>query len=149
MVKNVDATTDKVALKISARGRPYRAVDCGLTFEGVKIPEEARRFASGMGQQAMMMLYMKETAGELRGRGRRAAATGLGSGIGLRCHPLPQQMQQAQAQTAAQNAAAQPKLVVCPTCSTPNPWGRSSAGTAARPPAAGEAQVLGMQRGRA
>jgi len=141
MVKNVDATTDKVALKISdeAARIGLKIVDC--TFEGVKIPEEARRFASGMGQQAMMMQYMKETASELKGsEGGGAAATGLGAGIGLSMPFLfQQQMQQAQAQTAAQNAAAQAqKLVVCPNCSTPNPLGTKfcgNCGSSLLPPA--------------
>jgi len=49
LVKNVDETTDKVALKISdeAARIGLKIVDC--VFEGVKIPEEARRFASGVG----------------------------------------------------------------------------------------------------
>jgi membrane protease subunit (stomatin/prohibitin family) len=65
LVKNVDETTDKVTLIISdeAARIGLKILDC--TFEGVKIPEEARRFASGIGQQAMVMQYMKETAAEL------------------------------------------------------------------------------------
>jgi membrane protease subunit (stomatin/prohibitin family) len=65
LVKNVDETTDKVALIIrdEAARIGLKIIDC--VFEGVKIPEEARRFASGMGQQAMAMQYMKETTAEL------------------------------------------------------------------------------------
>ena len=40
----------------------------------VNIPEEARRFASGMGQQAMAMQYAKETAEVLPGDGGAARA---------------------------------------------------------------------------
>jgi len=84
LVKNVDGTTDIVSLKISdeARRIGLKIIDC--VFEGVKIPEEARRFASGVGSQAMTMQYMKETATELKGsEGGGAAAAGLGAGIGL------------------------------------------------------------------
>lgn len=140
-VKNVDATTDKVALKISdeAARIGLKIIDC--VFEGVKIPEEARRFASGMGSQAMMMQYMKETATELKGSdGGGAAATGLGAGIGLGMpFFMQQQMQQQQAQAAAQNASAQAqKLVICPACGGQNPLGMKfcgSCGGSLAPPA--------------
>ena len=82
VVKNVDETTDKIGLIISdeAARIGLKVLDC--VFEGVKIPEEARRFASGVGQQAMMMQYMKETASELPSDGG-AAGVGVGAGIGL------------------------------------------------------------------
>jgi membrane protease subunit (stomatin/prohibitin family) len=116
LVKSVDVTTDKVALKISDEaGRVgLRIIDA--VFEGVKIPEEARRFASGVGQQAMMMQYMKETASELKGsEGGGTAAAGLGAGVGLGMpFILAQQMGQAGAQMPQQ-------LVVCPSCGTKNP----------------------------
>ena len=123
LVKNVDVTTDKVALKISdeAARIGLKIVDC--VFEGVKIPEEARRFASGLGSQAMMMQYMKETATELKGsEGGGAAATGLGAGIGLTMpFMIAQQMQQA--------GGAQPQqVVVCPNCGTKNPVGMKFCG---------------------
>jgi len=116
VVKNVDMTTDKVALKISDEGARVglKIVDC--VFEGIKIPEEARRFASGVGAQAMAMQYMKETAAELKGtQGGGAAAAGVGAGVGLTMpFMVAQQMQQAQ--------AAQPQqLVVCPSCGAKNP----------------------------
>lgn len=116
LVKNVDETTDKVALKISdeAARIGLKIVDC--VFEGVKIPEEARRFASGMGAQAMTMQYMKETAGELKNApGGGAAAAGVGAGIGLTMpYMINQQMQQAQ--------QAQPQqLVICQNCGGKNP----------------------------
>jgi membrane protease subunit (stomatin/prohibitin family) len=116
IVKSVDVTTDKVGLKISDEaGRVgLRIIDC--VFEGVKIPEEARRFTSGMGSQAMMMQYMKETATELKdSQGGGAAAAGLGAGVGLGMpFILASQMGQAGAQPPQQ-------LVVCPSCGAKNP----------------------------
>lgn len=129
LVQNVDETTDKVALKISDEaGRiGIKVIDC--VFEGVKIPEDARRFASGMGSQAMMMQYMKETASELKGSdGGGAAATGLGAGIGLSMPFLfQQQMQQAQA------AAQQQPLVVCQSCGFKNPASFKFCGSCGKP----------------
>jgi len=123
LVKNVDLTTDKVTLKISDEaGRVgLKVIDC--VFEGVKIPEEARRFASGMGQQAMMMQYMKETATELKGsEGGGAAAAGVGAGVGLTMpFIMAQQMQQAQAQQGQQ-------VVICQTCGAKNPVGTKFCG---------------------
>ncbi|MGB9676048.1 MAG: SPFH domain-containing protein [Candidatus Bathyarchaeales archaeon] len=120
LVRNVDATTDKVTLKISneAARVGLKVIDC--VFEGVKIPEEARRFASGMGAQAMMMQYMKETATELKGsEGGGAAAAGLGAGMGLTMpYIMAQQMQQTQAQ----------QLVICPSCGAKNPVGTKFCG---------------------
>ena len=116
LVKNVDITTDKVALKISDEGARIglKIIDC--VFEGVNIPEEARRFASGVGAQAMTMQYMKETAAELKGaEGGGAAAAGVGAGIGLTMpFMMAQQMQQAQAAQAQQ-------VVMCPSCGAKNP----------------------------
>src|SRR3989304_77469 len=116
LVKNVDITTDKVALKISDEGARIglKIIDC--VFEGVNIPEEARRFASGVGAQAMTMQYMKETAAELKGAdGGGAAAAGGGAGIGLTMpFMMAQQMQQAQAAQAQQ-------VVMCPSCGAKNP----------------------------
>lgn len=121
VVKNVDATTDKVTLKISdeAARVGLKVIDC--VFEGVKIPEEARRFASGMGAQAMTMQYMKETATELKGsEGGGAAAAGLGAGMGLTMpYVMAQQMQQTQAQ----------QVVVCPNCGAKNPVGMKFCGS--------------------
>jgi predicted amidophosphoribosyltransferase len=112
-VKNVDETTDKVSLKISdeASRIGLKIIDC--VFEGVKIPEEARRFASGIGAQAMTMQYMKETAAELKtAPGGGAAAAGLGAGIGLTMpYMINQQMQQGQAQ----------QLIICQNCGAKNP----------------------------
>lgn len=152
VVKNVDITTDKVALKISdeAARIGLKIIDC--VFEGVKIPEEARRFASGMGAQAMTMQYMKETAAELKGsEGGGAAAAGVGAGIGLTMpYMIAQQMQQAQAgkpqevvlcpKCGAKNAAgvkfcgncgaslAPMPTIVCPSCKAENPAGMKFCG---------------------
>jgi membrane protease subunit (stomatin/prohibitin family) len=115
LVKNVDATTDKVALKISDEGARVGLKIIDTVFEGVKIPEEARRFASGVGAQAMYMQYMKETAAELKDTGGGgAAAAGVGAGIGLTMPFMMAQQMQGQAQPAQQ-------LVVCPSCGTKNP----------------------------
>ncbi len=123
VVKNVDITTDKVALKISdeAARIGLKIIDC--IFEGVKIPEEARRFASGMGAQAMTMQYMKETAAELKGsEGGGAAAAGLGAGMGLTMpYIMAQQMQQAQ-------AGKPQELVICQKCGAKNPTGTKFCG---------------------
>lgn len=121
VVKNVDATTDKVALKISDEAARIGLKIVDLVFEGVKIPEEARRFASGVGAQAMTLQYMKETASELKtAPGGGAAAVGLGAGIGLTMpYMINQQMQQGQAQ----------QLVICQSCGAKNPVGTKFCGT--------------------
>jgi membrane protease subunit (stomatin/prohibitin family) len=125
VVKSVDATTEKVTLKISdeAARVGLKVIDC--VFEGVKIPEEARRFASGLGAQAMVMQYMKETATELKGsEGGGAAAAGLGAGMGLTMpYMMAQQMQQAQAAAQAQ------QLVICQSCGAKNPVGTKFCGS--------------------
>ena len=81
LVKNVDETTDKIALVINDEARRAGLTIIDTVFEGVKIPEEARRFASGVGQQAMAMQYAKETAQVLPQDGG-AAGAGLGAGLG-------------------------------------------------------------------
>jgi len=157
IVKNVDVTTDKVALKISdeAARIGLKIIDC--VFEGVKIPEEARRFASGVGAQAMTMQYMKETASELKGsEGGGAAAAGVGAGLGLTMpFMMAQQMQQAQAgkpqevvicpKCGAKNTAGMkfcgncgasllPKpMVICPNCKAENPAGMKFCGNCGKP----------------
>jgi membrane protease subunit (stomatin/prohibitin family) len=124
LVKNVDETTDKVALKIKDEAARIGLRIIDTVFEGVKIPEEARRFASGVGQQAMAMQYMKETASELPEGGGGAAGAGLGAGIGLAMgQTMGQSMQQ-------QQAPAQPqKVVICPKCGAENPVGNKFCGS--------------------
>jgi membrane protease subunit (stomatin/prohibitin family) len=123
LTKNVDITTDKVALQISdeAARIGMKIIDC--VFEGVKIPEEARRFASGLGAQAMTMQYMKETASELKGSaGGGAAAAGVGAGLGLTMpFMMAQQMQQAQ-------AGKPQELVICQKCGAKNTAGMKFCG---------------------
>jgi len=120
IVKNVDESTDKVALIITDEaGRiGLKILDC--VFEGVKIPEEARRFASSVGQQAMAMQYMKETAAELPPGGGGAAGAGIGAGMGLAMGTqMAQQMRP---------AAAPERLVICPNCGAQNPVGNKFCG---------------------
>jgi len=121
LVKNVDATTDKVALKISDEAARIGLKVIDTVFEGVKIPEEARRFASGVGQQAMMMQYMKETAEVLPEGGGGAAAAGVGAGMGLAMGTtVAQQMQK---------PAAPQQLVICQSCGAQNPVGTKFCGS--------------------
>jgi membrane protease subunit (stomatin/prohibitin family) len=117
LVKNVDETTDKVTLKIRDEAGRIGLKVIDNVFEGVEIPEEARRFSSGIGQQAMMMQYMKETAGELPPGGGGAAAAGIGAGVGLTMGTtLARTMQPSQAPTVQ-------RVIVCPKCGTQNPVG--------------------------
>jgi len=115
MVKNVDETTDKVALKINDEAARIGLKIIDTTFEGVKIPEEARRFASGVGQQAMAMQYMKETAEVLPEGGGGAAGAGVGAGMGLAMGTtMARQMQQ---------PGAPQQVVICQNCGAQNPFG--------------------------
>jgi len=116
IVTNLDETTDKIGLIISDEVARIglKVIDC--IFEGVKIPEEARRFASGIGQQAMMMQYMKETASELP-PGGGAAGAGVGAGIGLAMGArLAESMQ------PSQTTAPQPpqEMINCQKCGFQN-----------------------------
>ena len=121
VVKNVDETTDKVSLIISdeAARIGLKIIDC--LFEGVKIPEEARRFATGIGREAMAMQYMKETAEVLpEGGGGGAAAAGVGAGVGLAMGTtLAKQMER---------PAAPQQLVVCQSCGATNQVGTKFCG---------------------
>jgi membrane protease subunit (stomatin/prohibitin family) len=118
VVRNVDETTDKVSLIISdeAARAGITIIDC--VFEGVKIPEEARRFASGMGQQAMTMQYMKETAAVLP-PGGGAAGAGVGAGMGLAMGT---------AMTKAMQDQGAQQVVVCRSCGAQNPVGNKFCG---------------------
>ena len=124
LVKNVDETTDKVALIISDEAARIGLKIVDTVFEGVKIPEEARRFASGVGQQAMAMQYAKETVAELPpGGGGGAAAAGVGAGIGIGVGAqMAKTMQQPQAPAAPQ------QLIVCQSCGAQNPVGTKFCG---------------------
>ena len=120
LVKNVDETTDKVALIINDEARRAGLTVVDTVFEGVKIPEEARRFASGIGQQAMAMQYAKETA-EVLPQGGGAAAAGLGAGIGI---SLGSQMVR-----ATQPEAQPQQVILCPKCGSQNPMGQKYCGS--------------------
>ena len=123
LVKNVDETTDKVALIIRDEAARIGLKIVDTVFEGVKIPEEARRFASGVGQQAMAMQYAKETVAELPPGGGGAAAAGVGAGIGLGVGAtMAKTMQPSQAPAAPQ------QLIVCQSCGAQNPVGTKFCG---------------------
>jgi membrane protease subunit (stomatin/prohibitin family) len=115
LVRNVDEVTDKITLIINNEARRAGMTIVDTVFEGVKIPEEARRFASGMGQQAMAMQYAKETAQVLPSDGGGAAGAGLGAGLGLGIGA--QMMKGMQAEPATQ------RMVICPNCGHQNPEG--------------------------
>jgi len=68
-----------------------------LKFDGIEIPEEARRFTTSIGQQAMTMQYLKETAGEI-GNSGAGGAFGMGAGM-----IMPWMIMQQHAQTSSQN----------------------------------------------
>jgi membrane protease subunit (stomatin/prohibitin family) len=118
LVRNVDEVTDGVQVKIGDEAGRIGIKVVDTLFEGVTIPEEARRFASGMGQQAMAMQYVKETAEVLPEGGGGAAGAGLGAGLGI---SLGQQMMQGQQQPAQQ-------MVLCPHCNAQNPVGQKFCG---------------------
>ncbi|MDQ1280109.1 MAG: hypothetical protein QG670_1371 [Thermoproteota archaeon] len=119
LVKNVDETTDKVALVINNEARRVGLTIVDTVFEGVTIPEEARRFASGVGQQAMAMQYAKETAAVLPADGG-AAGAGLGAGLGLSLGA--QMMRAAQPETQPQ------QVVICSKCGSQNRVGQKFCG---------------------
>jgi membrane protease subunit (stomatin/prohibitin family) len=122
LVKNVDETTDKVSLKIRDEASRIGIKVIDTVFEGVQIPEEARRFASGVGQQAMMMQYAKETAGELP-PGGGAAGAGLGAGVGIAMgSTMAKTMQQAQTEAPVK------QLIACLSCGATNPLGTKFCG---------------------
>lgn len=114
LVRNVDEITDQTALIINSEARRAGLTVIDAVFEGVKIPEEARRFASGMGQQAMAMQYAKETAQSLPSDSG-AAGAGLGAGIGLGLG--------AQMVRGMQSEPATQRVIVCHNCGVQNPEG--------------------------
>jgi membrane protease subunit (stomatin/prohibitin family) len=113
VVKNVDETTDKIALIIKDEAARIGLKIIDTVFEGVKIPEEARRFATTMGQQAMTLQYMKETTAEIPEGGGGAAAAGVGAGVGIAMGTaLGKAMQPSQG-----NAQ---QVILCPNCGAQN-----------------------------
>ena len=123
VTKNVDETTDKVALIIKDEAARIGLKIIDTVFEGVKIPEEARRFATTMGQQAMTMQYMKETTSELP-EGGGAAGVGIGAGIGIAMgNALGKAMQPQQ-----QGGAMPQQVMLCPNCGAQNAAGTKFCG---------------------
>ena len=122
VVKNVDETTDKVSLIIKDEAARIGLKIIDAVFEGVKIPEEARRFATTMGQQAMTMQYMKETTAELP-EGGGAAGAGVGAGIGIAMGNAL-----GQAMTPSKGSGAPQQVVLCPNCGTQNNVGAKFCG---------------------
>jgi len=122
VVKNVDETTDKVSLIIKDEAARIGLKIIDTLFEGVKIPEEARRFATTMGQQAMTMQYMKETTSELP-EGSGAAGAGVGAGIGIAMgNALGKAMQPSQGGGPPQH------VVLCSNCGSQNKVGAKFCG---------------------
>jgi membrane protease subunit (stomatin/prohibitin family) len=122
VVKNVDETTDKVSLIIKDEAARIGLKIIDTVFEGVKIPEEARRFSTTMGQQAMTMQYMKETTSELP-EGGGAAGAGVGAGIGIAMgNALGQAMQ------PSKGGGSPQQVVLCPNCGSQNNIGAKFCG---------------------
>ncbi len=120
LVRNINEITDNMLAPINEDAKEIGIKVLETLLEGVDIPEEARRFASGMGQQAMAMQYTKETAQVLPDGGGGAAGAGLGAGLGF---ALGQNMMNASSsQTAPQ------KLVMCPSCGSENTLGNKFCG---------------------
>ncbi len=123
VTRNVDETTDKVALIIKDEAARIGLKIIDTVFEGVKIPEEARRFATTIGQQAMTMQYMKETTSELP-EGGGAAGVGIGAGIGIAMgNALGQAMQ-----PQNQSGGTPQQMVLCPNCGAQNALGTKFCG---------------------
>ncbi|MEJ2240828.1 MAG: SPFH domain-containing protein [Candidatus Bathyarchaeota archaeon] len=121
VVKNVDETTDKIALIIKDEAARIGLKIIDTVFEGVKIPEEARRFATTMGQQAMTLQYMKETTAEIPEGGGGAAAAGVGAGVGIAMGTALGKAMQPSQGTSQQ-------VILCPNCGAQNVMGTKFCG---------------------
>lgn len=119
LVRNIDEITDNMHGPINEDAKVIGIQVVETLLEGVDIPEEARRFATSLGQQAMAMQYTKETAQVLPDGGGGAAGAGLGAGLGL---SIGQNMMNATNQPRPQ------KVVVCPKCGSENPLGNKFCG---------------------
>ena len=113
LVRNLNEITDQMLDPINEDSKDIGIRVVETLLEGVEIPEEARRFASGMGQQAMIMQYTRETAEALPNGGGGAAGAGIGAGLGF-------SMGQSMMNAANQPAATTQKVVVCPSCGSEN-----------------------------
>jgi len=114
LVRNLSEITDNILIPINEDAKNIGVKIQDTLLEGIDIPEEARRFASGMGQQAMVMQYTKETAEVLPNGGGGAAGAGLGAGLGI---SLGQNMMNVNKQEPQQ------KIIICPSCNAENPQG--------------------------
>jgi len=121
VVRNLDEVTDAISKVINNEATRIGISIVDTLFEGIKIPEEARRFASGVGQQAMAMQYAKETAEVLPEGSGGAAGAGLGAGLGI---SLGQQIMKDQ-------TSQQPPqhIILCPQCGAQNPAGNQFCGS--------------------
>jgi membrane protease subunit (stomatin/prohibitin family) len=120
LVRNLNEITDKILLPINEDVKDLGIQVVDTLLEGVDIPEEARRFASGMGQQAMAMQYTRETAEVLPDGGGGAAGAGIGAGLGF---SLGQSMMKTGSQETPQ------KVKICPSCGAENPVGNRFCGS--------------------
>lgn len=120
LVRNLNETTDKIVDIINVDSEQIGIKVIDSLFEGIDIPEEARRFASGMGQSAMAMQYAKETAEVLPDGGGGAAGAGLGAGIGF---SFGQEMMRSRDHVEVN------KHILCPTCGHSNPEGQKFCGS--------------------
>jgi membrane protease subunit (stomatin/prohibitin family) len=120
LVRNLNEITDKILLPINEDVKDLGIQVVDTLLEGVDIPEEARRFASGMGQQAMAMQYTRETAEVLPDGGGGAAGAGIGAGLGF---SLGQSMIKTSSQETPQ------KVKSCPSCGAENPVGNRFCGS--------------------
>jgi len=114
LVRNLNEITDKIVKPINEDAKDIGLKVLDTLLEGIDIPEEARRFASGIGQQAMVMQYTKETAEVLPNSGGGATGAGLGAGLGI---ALGQNMMNVNKQEPPQ------KIILCPSCNAENPKG--------------------------
>lgn len=120
LVRNINEITDNLLAPLNEDAKTLGVQVQKTLLEGVDIPEEARRFASGMGQQAMVMQYTKETSEVLPDGGGGAAGAGIGAGLGL---ALGQNMMKAGNQPSTQ------KVMMCPSCGSENPFGNKFCGS--------------------
>jgi len=120
LVRNLTEISDKILLPINDDAKDLGIQVVNTMLEGVDIPEEARRFASGIGQQAMAMQYTRETAEVLPDGGGGAAGAGLGAGLGF---SLGQNMMK------TGNQGTSEKVILCSSCGAENPLGNRFCGS--------------------
>jgi len=119
LVKSLSSISKEVLSPINEDAKGIGLKIVNSMFEGVNIPEEARRFASSMGQQAMAMQYTKETAEVMPSDGG-AAGAGLGAGLGF---AMGQKMMNMNRQEPPR------KVVICSACNKENEAGNKFCGS--------------------